>query len=144
MKNITLNATIQDGKITFDINDLLKLIQPTQEPVVAYKPIPRAMAFDTGIERHEYVKNNPMATCQGILTEELVEFIKNNQSKYFFLKQANLSGADLSGANLRGADLSGANLRGADLSGADLSGAKYNYKTIFPARFVIPSIMIKL
>jgi len=45
------------------------------------------------------------------------------------LREADLSGADmswakLSGADLSGADLSGAKLSGADLSGADLSGAK--------------------
>jgi hypothetical protein len=39
------------------------------------------------------------------------------------LSGANLSGADLSGANLRSADLSGADLRSADLSGANLSYA---------------------
>ena len=39
------------------------------------------------------------------------------------LRDAVLSGADLSGAVLRGADLSGADLSGADLSGAVLSGA---------------------
>ena len=39
------------------------------------------------------------------------------------LRDADLRGADLRGANLRGAYLSGADLRGADLSGANLSGA---------------------
>jgi uncharacterized protein YjbI with pentapeptide repeats len=39
------------------------------------------------------------------------------------LRDAVLSGADLSGAVLRGADLSDADLSGAVLSGADLSGA---------------------
>ena len=47
------------------------------------------------------------------------------------LRRADLSGADLSGANLRGADLHGAdlseaNLRGADLRGANLHGADLN------------------
>jgi hypothetical protein len=40
-----------------------------------------------------------------------------------YLREANLSGADLRGADLREADLSGANLRGADLREANLSGA---------------------
>ena len=40
-----------------------------------------------------------------------------------YLYMANLSGANLSGANLYRADLSGANLFGADLRWANLSGA---------------------
>ena len=46
-----------------------------------------------------------------------------NTGSRAYLRDANLSGADLSGAYLRGADLSGAYLSGADLSGADPSGA---------------------
>ena len=46
-----------------------------------------------------------------------------NTGSRAYLRDANLSGADLSGAYLRGADLSRAYLRGAYLSGAYLSGA---------------------
>ena len=53
---------------------------------------------------------------------------------------ANLSGANLYGANLSGAELSGANLSGANLSGADLSGANLRYanhnsRTTWPTGF---------
>ena len=43
------------------------------------------------------------------------------------LRDADLSGAYLSGANLRDAYLSGADLRDANLSGANLRDAKLNY-----------------
>ena len=42
---------------------------------------------------------------------------------YSDLRDANLTGADLRGAYLRGANLEGVNLEGANLTGADLRGA---------------------
>ena len=47
------------------------------------------------------------------------------------LRYANLSDADLSGANLRYANLSDADLSDADLSGADLRGTIGNMKEVF-------------
>ena len=115
-------------------------------------------------EIDEYVKNNPLATCKGIATNDLVKFIQENKGKYLFLKEANLYGAylcgadlrgaylrganllgaDLCGADLRGANLYGANLHGADLRGANLYGARYDSNTKFPDDFTIPDTMIKL
>ena len=51
------------------------------------------------------------------------------------LSGANLYGADLSGANLYGANLSGADLSGADLSGANLRYANHNSRTTWPTGF---------
>ena len=158
MQKITLNADIKDGKITFDIQDFLELIQPKKEAIVECpKPKPQAMAFDSREELKNYVKNNPSATCRGIPTEELVKFIKENKGKLLFLKEANLINANLSGANLMWAYLRGADLRGTDLSGAYLMlcnlgganfrdtilrGAFYDKSTKFPERFTIPKTMI--
>jgi hypothetical protein len=52
-----------------------------------------------------------------------------------YLSGADLSYANLSGANLRDADLSGANLSGANLYDTDLRGAIANEYTTFPAEF---------
>jgi uncharacterized protein YjbI with pentapeptide repeats len=49
--------------------------------------------------------------------------INQDSGPRVWLKDADLSGADLTFADLRGADLSGADLTFADLRGADLSGA---------------------
>jgi uncharacterized protein YjbI with pentapeptide repeats len=153
MINIT-NITIQNDKVTLSLEDFLKLIKQDKLTEVEYKVEPKPMAFNTKQELNDYVKNNPNATCEGISTEKLVNFIYRNKGKFLFLKKANLSGADLSGADLWGADLSSANLSGADLSGADLwdadlsgadlSNTRYNDKTIFPARFTIDKTMIKI
>ena len=129
MINITLNATFQDGKVTFDINDLLKLIKKDKLTEVEYEIEPKAMAFDKIKELNDYVKNNPNATCKGIPTKDLVAFIKENRGKYLFLKDANLRDAILFGA---------------DLCGADLRDAEYNDNTIFPEGFTIPITMIKI
>lgn len=104
-----------------------------QEPVVEWKPTPQERAFDTKEELDEYVKNNPLATCKGIATKDLVKFIKENRNKFVFLKEA----------NLRFADLSGANLRFANLRFADLRDAKYDNYTKFLDGFTIPNTMIK-
>ena len=116
---------------------------------VEYKIQPKLMAFYTYSKRDDYVKNNPKATCEGIDTKTILDFIKNNIGKYLFLSGADLNGADLSDANLRGADLRYANLsvadlNGANLSGANLNGAKFNDKTKFPDGFIIPETMIKI
>jgi len=173
MIKMTLNATLQDGKITIDINDLLKQIQQNKPTEVEYKvepkPMapataflqvePKPMAFDTKEELDDYVKNNPNATCEGISTGKLVRFIDRNKSKYLFLKKANLNGAGLYyacldgayldgvyfyGANLYGARLNGANLRGAYVNVRDLFGARYDDNTKFPEGFTIPETMIKI
>ena len=163
--NITLNATVQDGKITLDINDLLKLIQQDKLTEVEYEIEPKPMAFDTKKELDDYFENNPNATCKGVPTEELVAFINKNKGKFLFLKDAdlrdadlrganlcfanlcfanlfdanlcfaNLCGADLCFANLCGADLCGANLFGADLCGADLCGANLCFANLFDAKY---------
>ncbi len=52
-----------------------------------------------------------------------------------YLRGADLRGADLRGAYLRGADLRGADLSGADLSGADLSGCPVKIPDIHKAIF---------
>lgn len=137
--NITLNATVQDGKITLDINDLLKLIQQDKLTEVEYEIEPKPMAFDTKKELDDYFKNNPNATCKGVPTEELVAFINKNKGKFLFLKEADLYRTDLGGANLYGADLICANL-----GGANLWHAYYNDNTKFPEGFTIPEIMIKI
>lgn len=121
---VQILATVQDGKITFDINDLLKLIQQDKLTEVKCTVEPKAMAFDTKEELDEYVKNNPNATCKGISKEDLLVFIKENIGKYLFLKEAYLLGADLRGAYL--------------------SEAKYDDKTMFSEEFTIPKNMIKI
>ena len=50
-------------------------------------------------------------------------YLRGADLRYANLSDADLRGADLRGADLRYADLRGANLRGANLSDADLSGA---------------------
>jgi hypothetical protein len=115
---------------------------------------PKLMAFNTKEELDDYVKNNPNATCEGIDKDTVVDFIKENQGKYLFLKKAylrdvylrgvKLMGANLSFTDLRGAYLIDADLEEAKLNGAYLVGAFYDDDTKFPQEFIIPHYMIKL
>lgn len=82
------------------------------------------MAFDTKEELDDYLKNKPNATCKGIPRRDLLKFIRENRTKYRFLKEADLIGANL--------------------SGADLTYAIYNNETTFPGGFKIPGTMIKI
>jgi Pentapeptide repeats (8 copies) len=59
--------------------------------------------------------------------------INQDSGPRVWLKDADLSGADLTFADLRGADLSGAALRGADLTDADLRGADLPRANLFQA-----------
>ena len=163
---ITINATVQDGKITFDIKELQKSIPEYQFANSLYY-IPKPMSFYTKDELDEYVKSNPEATCKGIPTKELVEFIRRREGRkgqYLFLKDADLSYANLSdtclrgvylcganlfnsylcGADLSDADLSDAYLCGADLSDAELMHSIYNNRTVFPDDFKITRTMRNL
>ena len=118
------DITIENDKVTLSLEDFFKLIKQNKPTEVEYKvepkPMapataflqvePKPMAFDTKEELDDYVKNNPDATCEGLPTEKLVNFIDRNKGKYLFLKKA-----DLRYAYLRCYKLYGADLRGADL-----------------------------
>ena len=94
-------------------------------------------AFDT-IESLKQFAEITGLSCKDFSSNELIEFIKNNNGKYLFLRGADLQGANLQeanlrwvslrlvnlqGANLQGANLQEANLRWVNLQGADLQGA---------------------
>jgi len=81
-------------------------------------------AFDTKEELKAYSKENHYSiNATNVTTEEILEFILENQFKFLYLVGANLSDANLTFAHLRG---------------ADLRGIKYNTGTIFPQGFKIP------
>ena len=113
--NKILNATVQDGKITLDINDLLKTIQKDKITGVEYKVEQKPMAFNTKEELDEYIKNNPEATCEGIDTETILSFARDWYGRKLFLKKANLSNADFMHGHFTGAYLMGANFNDAFL-----------------------------
>lgn len=54
------------------------------------------------------------------------------------LKEANLKGADLTRASLASADLCGADLSSASLDGTNLKHTRYDEKTRFPKKYVVP------
>jgi hypothetical protein len=80
-----------------------------------------------------YNRNLRNADLSGIDLSK-ANFMKADLSKAN-LKNADLSGVDLKNADLSGADLSGANLSGADLSGADLSDADLSGADLSSADF---------
>ena len=105
-----LNKIIQ--KIDNDIATLTIKKEAYQELMDCENKLSQ-FAFDTKTELDDFVKNNPDATCRGIPTTELVEFITANKGKFLYLKEANLKEANFADADLEGVDLMGAYFKGA-------------------------------
>ena len=96
-------------------------------------------AFDTLEELNAYSKENHYSSnATKVTTEEAVAFIRANQGKFLYVRDAvlhdaNLSGLDLSYTNLRGLDLCYTNFSGTNLSYTDLRGARLCYSRLFGA-----------